>query len=224
MRKQILFTVALIFSLCAYASQYNYSYSRFYSSRISSLKISRNAKGLNNKVLNLALTAYLNAKDKGLTTSSILTIVDFSIPSNEPRLWVIDLDTSSVKVFTHVAHGRASGLKVANSFSNKSNSYKSSLGLFITGKTYHGAHGLSLRLHGLEKNINDNAYKRTIVVHTAKYASESFIEKNGRMGRSLGCFTVKPEFNKKVISEIKEGSLIFAYYPDKAWLSNSDYL
>jgi hypothetical protein len=115
---------------------------------------------------------------------------------------------------TLVAHGRNSGEEFAKEFSNLPNSYKSSPGLYITGETYIGKHGLSLQLIGQDKGVNDLAQKRAIVFHGASYVSEAFIRKNGRLGRSQGCPAVSEELSPKVIELIKEGSCVFMYAPN----------
>ena len=125
---------------------------------------------------------------------------------------------------TLVAHGKNSGAKFAKSFSNKFESKQSSLGLFVTGNTYQGGKGYALNLYGLEKGINDHAYKRRIVIHGADYVSENFIKKVGRLGRSWGCPSLDKKISTPLINEIKDGSFVFAYYPDKPWLSSSEFL
>lgn len=177
------------------------------------------------KILNLALKAFHKAKIKGLTThpKNLLTIVDYSRPSNEKRLWVLDLDKEEVQFHTYVSHGKGSGKKYAKYFSDTPNTQQSSLGAFLTGDSYMGKHGLSLRLHGLEKGINGNAYQRTIVVHGAHYASEQFAKKQGWIGRSWGCFALDKKITQSFIEKLKGGSFLFAYYPDSKWLSSSDF-
>lgn len=161
----------------------------------------------------LAMNGYFQLKEKGIVKKDILTIVDYSLSSKENRLWVIDLKKSSIIFQSLVAHGRNSGNEFAATFSNKPESYKSSLGFYLTGETYYGKHGYSLRLDGLDKGVNSNARDRAIVVHGADYVSESFIKQNGRLGRSLGCLALSKELTKEVIDTIKNKSCLFVYYP-----------
>lgn len=154
----------------------------------------------------------------------LLTVIDFSLPSTEKRLWIIDVDKGKVMLHSVVSHGRNSGNLYAEFFSNTLNSYKSSLGFYKTAETYEGKHGYSLRLDGLEKGFNDQARKRAIVIHGADYAREEFVKINGRLGRSLGCPALPSEISGKVIDLIKNGSLIFVYGEDKRYLISSPLL
>lgn len=155
---------------------------------------------------------------------NIITVIDFSLSSTKKRLWVIDLERSKVIFNDYVSHGKNTGEDLAEHFSNIPNSNQSSLGFYKTGVTYFGKHGLSLRLHGLEKGYNDNAFKRAIVMHSADYVSENFIKKYGRLGRSFGCPSVSKKIGKDLIELIAEGSCLFIYYPDQNYLSNSSVL
>ncbi len=175
-------------------------------------------------VLKLALKAYRYAQETGQTKQNLLTIVDYSLPSTERRLWVLDMEREKVLFHTLVAHGKNSGQLMATHFSNRLNTLKSSLGTLLTGQTYRGKHDYSLSLHGLEKGINDNAANRHIVLHSANYVSEEFIEKHGHLGTSWGCLAVNPNVNRAIIDTIKNGSVVFIYYPDKTWLKHSTFL
>ncbi|MDF1646340.1 MAG: murein L,D-transpeptidase catalytic domain family protein [Legionellaceae bacterium] len=186
--------------------------------------LSQKAPQLDTKVLKLALTAYQKAKLSGLIKKPILTVIDYSKPSSEQRLWVFDVNREKLLFNTHVAHGKNSGGKTPNYFSNQLSSKKSSLGTYITQDTYIGANGYSLNLKGLEKGINDNAYIRRVVVHGAQYVEPSFIKNVGHAGRSWGCLAVAKTLSKPFINLIKGGSVIFAYYPDKQYISHSHYL
>lgn len=179
---------------------------------------------LDPKVLTLALDAYEHAQKQGLDDRSIITIVDYTLPSTKKRLWVIDLKDNNLLYNTLVTHGRSSGSLYARRFSNKFGSYESSIGLYLTGGTYYGHIGYAMRLYGLDKGYNDNAEKRAIVVHGAVYADPSFIAKYGRLGRSLGCFALPEKMYRPIIDTIKNGTLVFSYYPDESWLSHSKYL
>lgn len=122
-----------------------------------------------------------------------------------------------------VSHGRESGLRRAMAFSNVPGSRQSSLGLFRTDETYFGRHGYSLRLVGLEPGVNDLAYERGIVVHGADYATPKFASKHGRLGRSWGCPALDPAVHRDVIDTIRNGTALFAYYPDRRWLTSSPF-
>lgn len=149
----------------------------------------------------------------------ILTVIDFSLPSTEKRLWIIDLERKEILLNTVVAHGRNSGMLMAEKFSNQPESNQSSLGFYKTAETYRGKHGYSLRLDGLEKGVNDQARNRAIVIHGADYAREAVAKMSGRLGRSLGCPAVPTELSAQVIDLVKEGSLLFIYAEDSKYLS-----
>lgn len=180
--------------------------------------------GIDRTVFALALESAQRAVDRGEADPSTLTVIDFSRPSTERRMWVIDLRARELLFEEHVSHGRNSGHNVPNSFSNEDGSYKSSLGLFRAGEGYYGKHGYSLRLDGLEKGFNDRARERAIVVHGADYVNPAVAKTQGRLGRSLGCPAVRPAITRQLIDAIKDGGLLFAYYPDPAWLNASEYL
>lgn len=166
---------------------------------------------------------YLLSEGK-LNNGDVLSIVDFSLPSSEKRLFVIDMENLKVLYNTYVAHGRNSGREYARHFSNSPKSNMSSMGFFITQSTYYGEHGLSLRLQGEEKGINDNAARRAIVVHCADYVSEKMAKALGYIGRSLGCPALPEKFAKPIIETIKDGSCFFVYSPSEKYKSNSRLL
>ncbi|PSV60602.1 peptidase [Photobacterium profundum] len=152
--------------------------------------------------------AYTNTKGK---KKSLLTIIDYSKPSTEKRFFVIDLKNHTLLYNTYVSHGVNSGGKMAKNFSNTVDSRKSSLGTYLTSTTYNGGNGYSLKLDGLTAGINDNARRRYIVIHGADYATETFIKRNGYLGRSWGCPALPKKLSKKIIDTIKNGSVIFAH-------------
>ena len=168
-----------------------------------------------------AFEGYELLKQQGKIQNEILTIVDFSLSSTQERMWVIDMKNQKVLLKSLVAHGRNSGLEFAKDFSNTNESFKSSLGFYITGETYTGKHGLSLRLDGMEYGINDNARNRAVVVHGADYVSKSFIKNTGRLGRSQGCPAVPYELHKELIETIKGKSCIFIYHPSRTYVAKS---
>jgi hypothetical protein len=181
-------------------------------------------KALSPQVLQLALQAAKSATSRGVGSGKILGIIDFSLPSSERRFWVLDLEHHRVLFHELVAHGRGSGDNLATAFSNQPGSFQSSLGLFLTSAPYEGQHGYSLRLDGLESGINDQAMSRALVIHGAWYVSKSMIDQHQRLGRSLGCPAVSEEVAKPLIDTLKDGQLLFAYYPDAQWLSSSKFL
>jgi hypothetical protein len=180
--------------------------------------------GLRREVLDLALRAYQCGRARGEIARSRLTIIDYSLPSTQKRLWVIDLDRRRLLFNELVAHGRDSGENTAVSFSNSLGSHKSSLGLFRADQTYIGRHGYSLNLAGLEPGINDRALERRVVVHGADYVAPEFVARHGRLGRSWGCPALDRRVSRSVIDEIKGGGAVFAFYPDRQWLDRSSYL
>lgn len=186
--------------------------------------LSQKAPQLNRKVLKLALVAYKNAESKGNVKKPVLTVIDYSLPSSKQRMWIFDLRNEKLLYNTYVAHGMNSGMNTPHHFSNKVMSKETSLGTYVTRDTYMGSKGLSLNLQGLERGFNDNAYNRRVVIHGAWYVEPDFIKKTGRAGRSWGCPSIAKTLAKPVINTIKNGSVVFAYYPDKFYLSHSGFV
>jgi hypothetical protein len=177
------------------------------------------------KVISLATRAADCARREGLLDGfRHLAVIDYSLPSTEPRLWVFDVARGKLLFQELVAHGRNTGEHIAERFSNVEGSKMSSLGLFQATDTYYGSNGYSLRLRGLDPGFNDNALVRAIVMHGAPYVSEAIAERIGRIGRSWGCPAVRQEVARTVIDTLKGGALIFAYYPDHKWLAESPML
>lgn len=165
------------------------------------------------EVYKKAMTGYYNLRSdfKVSADKQIISIVDFSKPSSQKRLWIVDLSKRKLLFYSLVAHGRGSGGLMADSFSNTAESHKSSLGFYVTDDTYVGKHGLSLRLRGLDKNFNTNALSRAIVVHGADYVSERFVNQNGYLGRSHGCPALPVELTNDIIKTIKGKTALFIY-------------
>jgi len=173
-------------------------------------------------LLQTALSGFeMLRKEQTIRRPDVITIIDFSLPSDKERLWVIDLIDAKVLFHCLVSHGRNSGDLQAEYFSNSPGSYASSPGFYTTGETYSGKNGFSLRLDGMEKGINDKARERAIVIHGADYVSAEFISKNGRLGRSHGCPAVPEELSREIIETIKDGTCLFVYAPTESYLTKS---
>lgn len=187
--------------------------------------LARLAPDADARVLSLALGARdCAAQELGQTPSPRLAVIDYSRPSTEPRLWVFDLQQQKLLFREVVAHGQGSGENMARRFSNVDGTHASSLGLFRTGDTYQGHNGYSLRMDGLEPGTNDAALARAIVMHGAPYVNVQTAHQQGRLGRSWGCPALRPEVAKQVIDSLKNGQMIFSYYPDSHWLANSPFI
>lgn len=170
-----------------------------------------------------ALAAHNRASVERLTRSSLLAVIDFSLPSSERRLWVVDIGTGEVLAREHVAHGVRSGGTYPVSFSNQVGSNQSSLGTFITGRSYHGIRGLSLRLRGVEPGINDRALERGIVLHGTPNVSPDRARQGG-VGRTEGCPAVSPDAARRLVPMLENGVVLFAWYPDRTFVARSAYL
>lgn len=175
-------------------------------------------------VINTVLAILDCAQNNQIEYNPTLTVIDYSLPANQKRLWVFDLDQKKLLFHTYVSHGIKSGALVSHYFSNQYDSKTSSIGVYKTEKAYYGREGLSLKLNGLEKGFNDHAYNRSLVMHGGWYLDEAFIKKYGRSGRSWGCPAVPEELAEPIIHRIKDNTLLIVYYPDEQWLAKSNYL
>lgn len=183
------------------------------------------AAPLSASVFTLAYEGYNRLLNAGkVVRPGILTVIDYSLSANAPRMWVLDLVARKVLYHTLVAHGQGTGEEYARDFSNRENSHQSSLGFFVTGATYQGQHGLSLYLHGMDAGFNDAAFSRAVVLHGAAYVSEAFIRANKRLGRSWGCPAVSAEIAPELIRLLQGGTCMFSYFPDKNYLIASRWL
>lgn len=182
------------------------------------------APDLSEAVINKVATALKCTSTYRVNRNNILTVIDYSLPSNQKRLWIFDLAQKKLLFNTYVSHGIKSGTLLTNNFSNKYNSKASSIGVYQTDKAYYGREGLSLRLNGLERNFNDNAMNRSIVMHGGWYLDEGFIKRYGRPGRSWGCPAVPLAMYQPIINTIKDQSIIVVYYPSDEWFSKSKFL
>jgi len=182
--------------------------------------------GLARDVFDLAIKGLKKLDTEGkLLKNNIITIADYSQSSNRKRLYVINLKDKKLLFNTYVAHGRNTGDEYAKSFSNEEGSLKSSLGFYVTENPIVGSHtGYALMINGVEKGFNDHAEKRAIIIHGAGYATENFIQKYGRLGRSLGCPALPPDMNKPIIDSIKGGTCLFIYNPDNKYICSSALL
>ncbi|HVR99615.1 MAG TPA: murein L,D-transpeptidase catalytic domain family protein [Thermoanaerobaculia bacterium] len=172
----------------------------------------RDTRGLSPKVLSMALDAVSCARERGVSgRDDLLTVIDYSLPSTQPRLWVLDLEKGEVLYHELVAHGAGTGDNYATRFSNVKDSRQTSLGLFLTAGTYQGGNGYSLVLKGLDRGLNDRAEERHIVMHGAWYVSPEHARQKGRLGRSWGCPALSQEMAPRVIDTIKGGSFVFSY-------------
>ncbi len=182
--------------------------------------------GLSKEAYQFAVKGFDKLKEQGqLLNSSILTIIDFSQSSNNKRMYVIDLYKKALLFNTYVAHGKNTGNEFAEKFSNIPGTFQSSLGFYITENMAIGSKvGLSLILKGIEKGINDKAREREIIIHGADYATEDFIKKNGRLGRSFGCPSLPPDLIKPVAESIKDGTCLFIYKHDDNYIRKSSVL
>ena len=182
-----------------------------------------NLKGLSQQAFDYAKKGLNNLIAEGkLLNDSIISIVDFSQPSTQKRLFIIDLKNYKILFNTLVAHGKNTGREWATSFSNLNSSFKSSPGFYITRETYEGKNGFSLKLEGVERGINDNAYERGIVMHGAAYVCDAFVNAHGYSGRSQGCPAVPEQVSRPIINTIKNGSCLFVYHP--SYISKSPIL
>ena len=186
--------------------------------------LSQAAPELNPQALKSALSAMQCAVNNGAQQAQHLAVIDYSQPSTARRLWIFDLTKKKLVLRDLFAHGQKSGENFATQFSNSEGSFQSSLGLFRTQESYNGSHGYSLRMDGLEPGINDRARERAIVIHAADYVNPLWSQRQGRIGRSLGCPAVRPQVARQVVDKLKDGQFMFAWYPDQRWLKSSTYL
>jgi hypothetical protein len=178
--------------------------------------------GLSAEAYHKAISGFLNLVLAGeIRNPGVLSIIDFSKPSTQKRLFILDMNNGTLMYNTLVAHGRNSGKLLATRFSNRTNSLMSSLGFYLTGDPFIGQHGYSLTLEGKEKGWNDNAFHRRIIMHPADYVSEDHIRQWGYLGRSEGCPAIPEDLDKSIIDSIRGGSCLFIYGPDIRYLYRS---
>lgn len=207
---------SLLFAEINFSNNFNFDVKKKFSDK--EIKTMYSELCLNDKVTYSCFNNAVNGleKIKNLeffenTNNNLLVMVDYTKPSTEERLFIVDLKKKQLLISSLVTHGKGTGDLYATKFSNKNNSYSTSSGFYLTGNIYNGKHGESLELYGLEKDKNDNARKRTIVMHSAYYASKKFAEKYGRLGRSKGCLALPAEMNDKIIKLISGGVVLYVH-------------
>lgn len=221
--KKHIFLFLFLISLSTQA--FNNKFENKASSFLTTIEILSDKFNINKLAIQHAIKGYEKLKEAGqLINQRYLTIADFSKPSSEKRLFIIDMQKMEIVVNTLVAHGRNSGVLFAKNFSNKNNSYQSSLGFYITGEIYKGKHGMSLQLTGIESGINDKAKQRAIVMHGADYVNDQLIQKQGYIGRSLGCPAVPQNQVQDIIQTIKGASLLYIYAPNHNYTKQSSFI
>ena len=189
---------------------------------VKSVYDSLNIKGkIDYSIFQKAYLGYVQIPNKN---PGVLVIIDYTKPSNEERFYVLDLNMKKLVYSTRVAHSKNSGLEIPLEFSDDPNSYQSSLGFFLTLGEYNGAYGYSLRLKGLEENINANAESRAIVIHGGDIVDDEYIKKFGFAGRSLGCPVLPTALTKEIVNYIKHGRVLFIYGNDEEYIEESLYL
>jgi hypothetical protein len=140
-------------------------------------------------------------------------LVDFQKFSGEERLYEVDLLRGQVTAF-RTCHGRGSDPQhsgYARNFSNTPDSYMSSVGAYATAGAGYGAQqGPNVLLDGLEYS-NDRARERAIIIHGADYADPDFLAREGKLGRSYGCFSTAHTDLPALRERMGEGRLLFAW-------------
>ncbi len=168
-----------------------------------------------------AYLGYLRIAEKN---QGILVLIDYRKPSSEERFFVINLDEKKLVYSERVAHAKNSGLDIPYIFSNAPNSYANCLGFFLTQDEYDGKYGVSLRLKGLEENINSNAEERAIVIHGEESSEEEYLKEHGFLGRSLGCPVLPLSKSKEIINYIKGNRVLFIFGHDENYVRESKYI
>ena len=176
---------------------------------------------LDYKVFQMAMNGYLKIDYKN---KDEIIIIDLSKDSSEERFFFIDLKEGKVKYKTYTTHGKNSGAEKAISFSNQPNSYKSSIGFYLTRAHYKGRYGYSVRIKGLEEGFNSNAITRGIVIHGAKEAEQRYIDSYGFLGRTEGCPAIPYSVSRKIMEDINSNTVLFIYGEDENYFEKSRYL
>ena len=157
--------------------------------------------------------AALDVHSHRITLRDRMYIVDFQKFSGDARLFEVDLIGGRVSAF-RTCHGRGSDPEhsgFARRFSNTPESYMSSVGAYATAGAGWGAQqGPNVLLDGLEYS-NNMARDRAIIVHGADYADPEFLAREGKLGRSYGCFSTAHTDLPMLRERMGEGRLLFAY-------------
>jgi len=181
--------------------------------------------GLDPAIFARARLAFERIRASGLhAVRPVLAVIDYSLPSTAQRMWVFNVDTGALLHHERVAHGRGTGALYATRFSNRHGSHQSSLGTFVVGDAYRGKHGRSLRLHGLDRGLNDNALARAVVIHAADYVTDAVVKVQGRLGRSWGCPALDPAVAHDVMDTLEDGAVLVAWHRDQPALLQSPWL
>ncbi|WP_332836087.1 murein L,D-transpeptidase catalytic domain family protein [Flavisphingomonas formosensis] len=165
---------------------------------------------VNRTLVRRALDA-LARHNRLIWSRDVIAIVDFGLPSAEPRFHIVDI-LAGTTTSLRVTHGRGSDpdhTGLLQSFSDVPGSAASSSGAYLTGPEYVGIHGLSRRLVGLDPS-NAHAEDRAIVIHSAWYADAAVAEQQGKLGRSDGCFAFGEQDIAQVLARLRRGRMIFA--------------
>ncbi len=205
----LMLTILMSFITTSHATsdtQNSYDLSKMLYSKI---KLPQTAPQTARNALAMALNKAQDHDRDRLANSNWIMVVDFSQHSKNKRGYLCNLKNGEV-VTMRVAHGSNSGGAIATKFSNSHESHQSSLGLYLAKNAYQGKHKLSLKLEGLQ-SLNDRAKDRDIVVHSAKYTTDAWVKKYGRLGRSHGCLALDPAIIHTVINNLKGGSFIYIY-------------
>ncbi|WP_224760986.1 murein L,D-transpeptidase catalytic domain family protein [Brevundimonas aurantiaca] len=157
--------------------------------------------------------AALDIHHRKLPLRDRMYLVDFKKFSGDERLYEVDLIAGEVKVL-RTCHGRGSDPDhsgYARRFSNTPDSNMSSIGAYATaGASWGKQQGPNVLLDGLEYT-NDKARERAIIVHGADYADPDFLAREGKLGRSYGCFSVAHTDLPELRERMGEGRLLFAW-------------
>lgn len=139
-------------------------------------------------------------------------VVDFQKFSGADRLYEVDLEGGWVTSY-RTCHGRGSDPAhsgFAQTFSNEPDSHKSSVGAYVTaGPSWGPQQGPNVLLDGLEYS-NNLARQRAIIIHGADYADPTFLAREGKLGRSYGCFSVSHADLAPLRDRMGDGRLLFA--------------
>lgn len=157
--------------------------------------------------------AALDIHDHRITRRDRMYLVDFKKFSGEERLYEVDLEGGAITLM-RTSHGRGSDpahTGYPTTFSNEPDSHMSSVGAYVTAGPNHGPQqGPNVLLDGLEYT-NNLARERAIIIHGADYADPAFLAREGKLGRSYGCFSVAHADLPALRERMGDGRLLFAW-------------